>query len=146
MFELLYLSLWCREDLAKIVKRRGYKAMNELLNENLKDGLGLAKDEVIDVSPPSSEDASVIARNVDIEQSEQPANSDDIGQGAEPTWVSQRATEITQGGSLETELETPYSLNGSLMGRKVNDGSHQRAAAEFVKTGHLNCRPGEGTE
>lgn len=137
--------MWCREDLAKIVKRRGYKAMNELLNENLKVGPGLAKDEVIEVSPPSSEDASIITRNVDIEQSEQTANSDDIGQEAEPIWLSQRATEVTQGGSLETEIETPYSLNGSLMGRKGNDGLHQRAAAEFVKTGHLNCRPGEGT-
>ena len=60
-----------------------------------------------------------------------------------PLCVSQKSIDEKQDSFLKTGIETSYSSNGSLMGSIVDESLLQRAAAEFVKIGHLDHSQGE---
>ena len=102
--------MWCREDLAKIVRRRGYKAINGLLNNDPKIISSLTREEEINASPNSTNlDGLSITTNIDIEQSEQVVNSDDTDKWNNPLCVSQKSIDEKQDSFLKTEIETSYS-------------------------------------
>eukprot|EP00250_Pteridium_aquilinum_P000786 c10952_g1_i1 orf=295-1806(-) len=129
-----------REDLAKIVRRRGYKAIQGLLaDSDTKSAPAQESNAVLSVEDCVNE-ASITTGHVYPSRDEQlPVKSgtpNDTGQIMEPS-IKKNSTIVQQSNQLETASNAAPCLNGSHIENQEDEQLRMRAA-EFVRTGRLD--------
>ncbi|KAI5081011.1 hypothetical protein GOP47_0004194 [Adiantum capillus-veneris] len=132
------LSKRGRDDLAKVVRRRGYKAVQELLvNSDSKPAAAKEDNEIYSARGNDTSSAVTNSISSNEEQShKKPGTPDDTGQGLESN-LGITASTTQENAKSEAASGATTKLNGSLV---ENQGEEElrRKAAEFVRTGHLD--------